>query len=472
VKRDYSVTTSLFFRCLGVIYLIAFLSLRAQITGLIGANGILPVGDFLRAVYEAVGATAWLHAPTLAWVSASDSFLRTLCVTGALLSLAMILGWSQRGAAAILFVLYLSLVVAGQAFLSFQWDYLLLESGFLAIFLTPVFARVWLFHWLLFRLMFLSGAVKILSHDPAWRNLTALRYHYETQPLPTPLGWYAHQLPGWFQTVSAVTMFAVELAVTFCIFAPRRVRLAAAGVIAAFQLLIFATGNYAFFNLLTLALCILLCDDEALAGRVPAWLKPKSSAPAAPRFPQIARFATPVLLCSILLLSGLQLAETFLGALPRSAQAVLGWVAPFGVVNTYGLFSVMTTTRAEIVIEGSNDNQTWLEYEFRYKPGDVKRRPVWVQPHQPRLDWQMWFAALGNYQQNRWFVSLMARLLQGSPEVLELLGKNPFPTAPPRYIRAQIYGYHFTGFKEKQADGSWWMRALRGQYFPPVSLRQ
>ena len=202
MKNETSLTSSLFFRCLGVIYLIAFLSLSVQITGLVGVNGILPVRDFLRAVYEAVGATAWLHAPTLFWISSSDSFLRTTCYAGALWSLAMILGFSQRLAAAILFVLYLSLVAAGQAFLSFQWDYLLLETGFLAIFLTPVFARVWLFRWLLFRLMFLSGAVKLLSHDPAWRNLTALRYHYETQPLPTPLAWYVHQLPGWFHAFS------------------------------------------------------------------------------------------------------------------------------------------------------------------------------------------------------------------------------------------------------------------------------
>ncbi len=472
MKNTYSLTSSLFFRCLGVIYLIAFLSLSVQVTGLLGVNGVLPVRDFLRAVYNAVGDTAWLHVPTLCWFSASDSFLRTLCVTGALLSVATILGFAQRAAAAILFVLYLSLVAAGQAFLSFQWDYLLLETGFLAIFLTPVFARVWLFRWLLFRLMFLSGAVKLLSHDPAWRSLTALRYHYETQPLPTPLAWYFHQLPGWFQTFSAVMMFTVELAVPFCIFAPRRLRLIAAGVMAAFQLLIFATGNYAFFNLLTLALCLLLCDDQALEHWIPRWLKGKIAAPAVPRFPQVARLATPVLVSVIALLSCLQLAETFLGALPMPAQAVLRWTSPFGIVNSYGLFAVMTTTRSEIVIEGSNDNQTWLEYEFRYKPGDVKRRPVWVQPHQPRLDWQMWFAALSSYEQNRWFVNLMVQLLRGSPQVLGLLGRNPFPLAPPTYVRARVYGYHFTTFAEKRADGSWWTRTLRGEYFPQVSLRQ
>jgi hypothetical protein len=470
VRDNYSLTSSLFFRCLGLIYLIAFLSLSVQITGLLGVNGILPVRDFLRAVYEAMGSTAWVHAPTLFWFSTSDSFMRTTCYAGALWSLGLILGFSQRLTAAILFVMYLSLVVAGQAFLSFQWDYLLLETGFLAIFLTPVFARVWLFRWLLFRLLFLSGAVKLLSHDAAWRNLTALRFHYETQPLPTPLAWYFHQLPGWFQTFSAIVMFALELAVPFCIFAPRKVRLIAAGAIAGFQLLIFATGNYAFFNLLTLALCLLLCDDQALDRWIPAWLKPKVAAPPAPRFPKVTRVATPVLVCFILLLSALQLGETFFGALPAPGQAVLRWTSPFGIVNNYGLFTVMTTSRPEIVIEGSNDNQTWLEYEFRYKPGDVKRRPVWVQPHQPRLDWQMWFAPLGEYQQNRWFVNLMLQLLRGSPDVLGLLGRNPFPDGPPRYIRARVYGYHFTRFKEN--DGNWWTRTLSGEYFPAVSLRQ
>ncbi|MBI2681474.1 MAG: lipase maturation factor family protein [Candidatus Solibacter usitatus] len=470
MKPNYSLTSSLFFRCLGVIYLIAFLSLSVQITGLVGTNGILPVRDFLRVVYEAVGSTAWLHAPTLFWFGASDSILRSACYAGILSSLGLILGRSQRLAAAISFVLYLSLVVAGQAFLSFQWDYLLLETGFLAIFLTPVFARVWLFHWLLFRLVFLSGAVKLLNHDAAWRNLTALRFHYETQPLPTPLAWYFHQLPGWFQTFSAVAMFAIELAVPFCIFAPRRIRLMAAGAIAAFQLLIIATGNYAFFNLLTLVLCLLLCDDQALERWIPAWLKKDVASPAAPRFPQVARVATPLLFSLILLLSGLQLGEAFFGALPAPGRAILRWTSPFGIVNSYGLFAVMTTTRPEIVIEGSNDNQTWLEYEFRYKPGDVKRRPAWVEPHQPRLDWQMWFAALGNYQQNRWFVNLMLQLLRGSPDVLGLLGRNPFPGGPPRYIRARIYEYHFTSFKGN--GGSWWSRTLGGEYFPPVSLRQ
>jgi hypothetical protein len=178
-----------------------------------------------------------------------------------------------------------------------------------------------------------------------------------------------------------------------------------------------------------------------------------------------------VLVSFIALVSGLQLLETFSGAIPGPAAAALGWTAPFGVVNTYGLFAVMTTSRPEIIVEGSNDGQTWLEYGFKYKPGDLKRAPVWVQPHQPRLDWQLWFAALSNYQAHPWFVNFAVRLLEGSPDVLALVARNPFPSAPPRYVRARVYDYKFTNFAQRSATGDWWRRELKGEYLPVVSLR-
>jgi hypothetical protein len=260
-------------------------------------------------------------------------------------------------------------------------------------------------------------------------------------------------------------MFFVELLVPFLLFAPRRIRFFAAGITILLEVLIFITGNYTFFNLLAMALCLLLFDDAALRrfarARQTTW-----------RAPRFQRYVTAGLVAFVMLVSGFQLLEIFTGTMPQRAASALSWIAPFGAVNTYGLFAVMTTSRPEIIVEGSNDGKTWLAYDFKYKPGDLKRPPAWVQPHQPRLDWQMWFAALGSYQSDRWFVSFMRRLLDGSPDVLALLAGNPFPSAPPRYIRAQLYDYRFTNFAERRVTGAWWRRELKGEYFPTVSLKQ
>jgi predicted DCC family thiol-disulfide oxidoreductase YuxK len=462
---SYKIAARWFLKCLGSIYLIAFLSLGVQITGLVGAQGILPATAFLDLVRENYSA-AWLRLPTIFWLGASDVFLKLACAAGVIAAMAILLGLARRVALGAAFILYLSLVHIGQTFLGYQWDYLLLEAGFLAIFLIPVLPRVWLFRWLLFRLMLLSGTAKLLSGDPTWRNLTALHFHYETQPLPTPFAWYFHQLPADFQRLSVVFMFFVELVTPFLLLAPRRIRFFAAAMIVAFQVIIFITGNYTFFNLVTVALCLLLYDDAALRRFARRLGRPPGQS-AMPR-----RSVSAVLFMFIMLASGFQLMEIFSGTMPRPAASALSWIAPFGVVNTYGLFAVMTTSRLEIAVEGSNDGQTWLEYSFKYKPGDLKRAPVWVQPHQPRLDWQMWFAALSSCQAERWFGNFRARLLEGSPDVLTLMAKNPFPAAPPRYIRAQFYDYKFTTIAERRATGNWWRRELKGDYCPTVSLRQ
>jgi len=460
----YEISVRWFLRSLGAIYLVAFFSLLVQESGLIGARGILPAARFMNAVRETYGASASLRLPTIFLLGSGDTLLKVACIAGAIGAVAIILGVARRAALVTAFVLYLSLVHASQTFLSFQWDYLLLETGFAAIFLLPVFSRVWIFRWLLFRLMLFSGTAKLLSHDRAWRNFTALEYHYQTQPLPTRFAWYFHQFPADVQKFSCLFVFFVELVVPFLMFAPRRVRFFAATMTVSLQVLIFITGNYAFFNPLAVALCVLLYDDAA-------FLRAHEAAPRDTKTAASSRAVTVVLICFIMLVSGFQLLETFSGAIPGPAAAVLGWTAPFGVVNTYGLFAVMTTSRPEIIVEGSNDGQTWLEYEFKYKPGDLKRAPVWVQPHQPRLDWQMWFAALSSYQAQPWFVNFAVRLLEGSPDVLALIAKNPFPSAPPRYVRARVYDYKFTNFAERRATGDWWRRELKGEYLPVVSLR-
>jgi hypothetical protein len=448
----------LFLKALGIVYLIAFLSFGVQADGLVGSQGVLPLENYLHGMHQAMGARAFWYAPTVFWVNSSDLTVRIAWIAGAALSVVLTLGFFRRACLVLLLILYLSICTAGQDFWSFQWDILLLEAGFLAIFLDSSHGRQWLFRWLLFRLMFMSGLVKLASGDPTWRDLTALSFHYETQPLPTPIAWYMYQLPMWFQKASTVFVFFVELLVPFLIFTPLRLRRVAAGLMVGLQVLILVTGNYTFFNLLAIALCVFLIAD--------------SPARAAQLETHTHRSVTLALMIFVLTTSGLQFLEMLHVPLPGPAQSYLVWISPLRLVNSYGLFAVMTTTRPEIVVEGSNDGTNWQDYEFRYKPGDVRRAPPWVAPYQPRLDWQMWFAALGNADENRWFYNFAARLMQGSAPVLGLLARNPFPAGPPRYIRAVVYDYRFTDFAERRRSGAWWQREEKGTYLPAISLRQ
>jgi hypothetical protein len=409
--------------------------------------------------------------PTVFWLNAGDGTIKAVGIAGICLSVLLLLGLRWRIVHIALFGLYLSLVTAGQEFMGYQWDALLLEAGFLAILLGSSPIILWLYRWLLFRLMFLSGVVKLASGDPSWRHFTALPVHYETQPLPTPLAWYMYQLPAWFHRCSVGFVFFVELIIPFLIFAPRRIRFFAAGAIIVLQVLILLTGNYAFFNVLTMSFCLFLVDD-AFFRRVLAKFvtRPVFSATTYESSRVWARAVCGTVAALALFVGCFQIARTF-GVRWSVADAVIRSVSPFQIINSYGLFAVMTTTRPEIVIEGSNDGVNWLPYEFQYKPGELTRRPAWVAPHQPRLDWQMWFAALGNYQSDPWIVRFMARLLEGSPEVSRLLGRNPFADGPPRYVRAQLYQYSFTTPAEKRSTGAWWKRELKGVYVPAVSLR-
>ena len=431
-----------FLAFLGAIYLIAFLSLRVQITGLVGSHGILPAAELMAQARHALDASGtgldrYRLLPTLCWFGASDGFLRFQCAAGATLALVLMAGVWPRVCLALLWLLYLSLVTVGGDFLAFQWDNLLLETGLLAIFFAPgqVLPRpslekppsrtaLWLLRLLLFKLVFLSGVVKLASGDETWRGLTALTHHYQTQPLPTWVAWYAQQLPRWFQTGSCAVMFVIELAVPFLIFAPRRLRLAGGAAMALLQVLIALTGNYTFFNGLTLGLCLLLCDDFVLARRLPRRLTALYSQPALRSAAPSARWrrwrlrVIAPLAVVVLSISALQLLSPF-ARLPSWTSPVVSvyrWLSPLRSVNSYGLFAVMTTDRLEIIVEGSRDGRHWKEYAFRYKPGDPSRRPAFVEPHQPRLDWQMWFAALGNYRQKpmvREFLPPVARGLAG-----------------------------------------------------------
>jgi hypothetical protein len=305
--------------------------------------------------------------------------------------------------------------------------------------------------------------------------MTALTFHYETQPLPTWIGWYAHQLPLWIHKISLAVTFGIELALPFLIFAPRRPRQFACLMFVLLQCLILLTGNYAFFNLLTMALCLTLLDDAALGKLLP---ERRAAIPLMPRLAHApTRLQWPGLLAwplatIVLCSSWVQLPEFFRLSAPRPGPVyhLYGWLVPFRSINVYGLFSIMVTNRLELVVEGSNDGLNWEEFQFQYKPGDLMARPTFVEPHQPRLDWQMWFAALSDPRHQPWFVNFCIRLLQGSPEVLALLKHNPFPQAPPRYVRAILYEYHFTDLAARRQTGAWWRRDLKRVYLPPISL--
>jgi uncharacterized membrane protein YphA (DoxX/SURF4 family) len=367
-----------------------------------------------------------------------------------------------------------------------------LETGFLAIFFAPLqfFPRrasqeappsrivLWLLRWLLFRLMLESGCVKLLSGDTTWHSLTALNFHYETQPLPTWIGWYVHQLPAALQKFSCAAMFAIELAVPFLIFLPRKPRQFAFLAFVLLQVIILLTGNYCFFNLLAMALCLTLLDDAAIQSllqKVWRGVSPNSHPPPPERRLRHWPMAVTVPIAALV---GCACYTHFFGFIgvrmpgPEPVVAVYRWLQPFRTFSSYGLFAVMTTSRPEIIVEGSNDGVKWDAYEFKYKPGDLNRRPAFVAPHQPRLDWQMWFAALGDVHQNPWFVNFCVRLLQGSPQVLALLDKNPFPNVPPRYIRAVVCDYHFTDLATRRATGEWWRREWKGIYLPPISINE
>jgi hypothetical protein len=465
----FEKTQWLFLRCLAVVYAIAFASLSVQVIGLIGARGISPARDFLTRVASSFGPMRFVALPTVFWWSSSDAVLRGATLAGVALALLLFLGYAQRIALALLFILYLSFSAAGQEFLTFQWDSLLIETGFLAIFFgrseSGTRTIAWLYRWLVFRLYFLSGYVKLGSHDPTWAGGTAMKYQYHTQPLPNVIAWYADKLPDAIQRASTYGTLAIEFGVPFLIFAPRRWRQAGAWIMLLLQALIFLTGNYTFFNLLTASLILFLFDDQAFESilrRVTSVPRPSTKR---------ARMGLALLTALILSLGLTRIFETIYGAAPDPFSTLVRATAPFEIVNSYGLFAVMTVTRPEIIVEGSDDGDHWSAYEFRYKPGDLHRAPPWVEPHQPRLDWQMWFAALGSYQSNPWFLGFCLRLLDGSPEVTALLKTNPFPDHPPRYVRAMSYDYTFTSLETHRRTGAWWERGSVSVYLPPIGLK-
>lgn len=469
---------SLFLRAVGFVFLLAFASAEIQVDGLFGSRGIAPAARLFGYVRQNL---SFFDFPSVFWLGSSDGGLHFVCWLGMACSAAVVFGVAPRAMLFASWFLYLSIVGAGDVFMSFQWDILLIEVGFLAALFAPWrgFLRrtqrdpenrgaLFLLRLLLFRVMFASGLVKWLSGDEAWRNMTATTYHYWTQPLPGPLSVYAHFQPLWLHYVGCAVMFAIELVVPFFIFAPRNVRHLAFIPLAGLQLLIIATGNYGFFNLLSLALCVTLLDDEVLLRFVPR------SQPHAPFKPAPA-WRTGFALLVVGVFATLGIAELaarvgFASVIPKSVLALMEKSRSFNTVNSYGLFAVMTKSRPEIILEGSDDGASWKQYQLPFKPETPQTRPRFVIGHMPRIDWMMWFASLGSCRTSPWFLQLQDGLLRGTSAATELYLVNPFPKTPPRFLRSTTYQYTFTPLSERRAGGTYWTATPQGPYCPILTL--
>jgi hypothetical protein len=465
---SFGISQWLFLKSLAFIYFLAFTSLFVQIPGLYGSQGIEPIQDFLIELKRRRKKIPFQDFPSLFWLNAHDYALEGAAGAGILFSIFILIG---IGPAWLLFLLlwmiYLSFVSVGSVFLLFQWDILLLEIGFIAIFFSaqsvPSFLYLFLLWFLLFRFMFFSGLVKVLASTPEWRQLKAMRYHFETQPLPTKLAYYLHPLPLFFSKILVILTLLIELGLPILIFSPSEVRFIVFLVFVFFQILIFFTGNYAFFNLLTIVLCIPLLDDSY-------WMQLGIHFSWASGTPWIIDRLLDIMAVILICLNGIQFMIRWIPL--QLFDQLLSFCRSYYLVNSYGLFANMTTRRFEIIIEGSLDGINWKPYEFKWKPGSLTEAPKQVAPHQPRLDWQMWFAALSSYYSNPWFIKFLIRLLEGSPTVLRLLKTNPFEQKPPKLIRALLYDYHFSDITQKRKTGEWWTRIVKGTYFPAISLQK
>lgn len=467
----YDRLRALLLRGLALVYLAAFFSMATQVTALVGSDGISPLGPWMTALEAHFGNAARWQVPMLFWWAGGDAVLRGVCLGGAVAAAALLLGVLPRLSAALCWLAWLSVFNAGQVFTGFQWDLLLLEAGFLALLLPGRQGTITVLAYrvLAAKFMFMAGFAKLASGDPTWRALTALEYHFQTQPLPAFPAWYAHHLPAVVLRAGTAATLVLELALPLLLLGPRRLRHIATLGIIAFELLIMATGSYNFFNLLTILLCLAAFDDAALER-----LRPGASRPATGPVAIGAGNASPWpirgIAVAVMVLSLMNTSLMVTGG-PAAAGAVVEALAPLRINNRYGLFANMTTERREIIIEGSTDGRHWQAYVLPWQPGPLARRPLWATPHQPRLDWQMWFAALAGPARSPWFEGVLQALLTGQPSVLALFEVNPFPDTPPRFVRARLWRYRFTTPAERAATGHWWAREPLGSWYPAVSLR-
>jgi hypothetical protein len=490
---NHLIARWLFLRALGAIYFSAFLALVFQIRGMIGTQGILPAGEYLQRV-QALGSMRFWYAPTLLWMGSGNHALMMLTWVGLIASLLVVGNVAPRAALVVCFVCFLSFIGVSQDFGQYQSDGMLLEAGFLSLFVAPegllpgwgrrflpVRAAMFLLLWEWFRIYFQSGAVKLLSGDPTWRNLTAMYEYYQNGPLPTWIGWYVQHLPHWFQRATAGATLGMELVLVWMAFLPRRWRIACFCIVTVWQIVVIATANYAFLNYLVLVLAVFLLDDTALLWFVPRrWRggvaavegstllhEDKAAVRPVTRFGGLRVAATAVALIWIGYATTAELVEMFWPTAPVWNTPVAA-LEPLRIANPYGLFAVMTPHRYEIEFQGSNDGRTWTPYLFRFKPQDVRERPGIYAPYQPRFDWNLWFASLTTWQQAPIVPLTEERLLEGDQDVLGLFREDPFAGRPPKMVRAVLWQYWFSTPEEKRTQGVWWTRQLLGTYAPTV----
>lgn len=472
-------------RALAFVYLTVFWGTAHQFKFLIGERGLQPADLFLARV------PGFWSAPGLFWLNASDGYMAWIAWGGVLLSLAALTGLSERFGTLIsaavwftLWIFHLSFVSVGQTFYSFGWEIMTLEVGFLAIFLGsrdshPPTVVIWLLRWVLFRLMFGAGLIK-LRGDACWRELTCMDYYYQTQPIPNPLSWFFHHLPPLAHRIETLFTHFVEIVVPWGILSAwRRPRIAAGVLTVIFQTALILSGNLSWLNYLTLVVTI-ACFDDAFLKKLTFGRLDRLHPAADPRLRAAFGSASGLPVIRRVVLAAMTALVLFLSIGPvqnllSPRQAMNRSFDPLHLVNTYGAFGSVTKNRDEIILEGTADAQidsatVWREYAFKAKPGDIRRMPTVVSPAQLRLDWLMWFAAMGSWREYPWILGLTGRLLQNDPEALRQIAGNPFPEKAPLYIRAMLYRYRFTSWAERKATGNWWVREPVGTYFPPLSL--
>jgi lipase maturation factor 1 len=506
----------IFLRALAAIYFSAFYSLLFQIKGLIGPDGIMPANDYLVAVAQQFPSSKFWYAPTLFWLSSSSHALMVVPWMGLAAAIAAFVNLWPRLSFFICFVCFLSFVTAANEFSNYQSDGMLLEAGFIALFFVPPGlwpglgagtppsrASLFLLQWEWFRIYFESGMVKLVSGDRQWRTLTAMDEYYQNGPLPTWIGWYVQHLPHWFQAASAAGTLVLELAVAWMMFFPRRVRIVCFFIVTLWEVGVILTANYTFLNYLVLSLGFLLLDDKFLLCFVPARLRGAAKegveAPGAEQAPDPAESAdneteaandgvpsgriprmlgrnlsaarlafAAVMLTWIFYDTTAEMIEIPFRTLPLPTLPIEA-LEHLRIANQYGLFAVMTNGRYEIEFQGSNEGENWTPYPFRNKPQALNEAPRIYAPYQPRFDWNLWFASLGDWRQDDMVPLTEERLLENDNDVLELFRSNPFPQAPPRYVRALLWQYWFTTREEKRITGNWWRRQLLGLYAPVLT---
>jgi lipase maturation factor 1 len=498
---DHFFARWLFLRAMGLIYFSAFFALLFQVRGLIGSRGILPAADYLREA-SSLGPLRFWYVPTLLWFSRTDHMLMAICWAGLIASIILVANVWPRAMLLISFVCFLSFVSAAQDFSGYQSDGMLLEAGFLSLFLAPagVFpglgfrqrparAAMFLLLWEWFRIYFESGVVKLASGDPTWRNLTAMYEYYQNGPLPTWIGWYVQHLPSWFHVATAATTLLMELVLVWMAFLSRPWKIVCFFVVTAWQIVVISTANYTFLNYLVLSLAVFLVDDGFLERFLPrrlrmvfdldfrgagvegneAGISLQEESQANSDWLSSFRTATfGVVLTWVFYATTVPLVQMSWHDAPLPEKPVVA-LEPFRIANQYGLFAVMTPHRYEIEFQGSNDGEDWVAYPFRYKPQRLNERPRIYAPYQPRFDWNLWFASLGTWQQNLMVPRTEELLLENDRDVLDLFAGNPFPNAPPRFVRAVIWQYWFSTMQQRRTEGVWWQRRLLGEYAPTLT---